>query len=297
MRKIWLDTDIGSDIDDALALAYLAGHPQCELLGVSTVSGQAERRAQMASAILTHAGKANVPIYPGAENPLIIGQKQPVAAQADALCDWTRQQTFARGEALIAMRHAIRQNPGEVTLLGIGPMTNIALLFAMDPDLPAMLEQLVIMCGIFTYGLKAYTCLSEWNSRCDPHASAMVYAAPVPIVRSIGLDVTTQVVMPAGELRERLTAPIARPVLDFMAARTRSDSPVTFHDPLAAVDIFEPDICGYKTGSVEVELDSKRLEGLTWLADDPAGNDRVATMVDADEFFRCYFSVVGDIVR
>ena len=293
MQKIWLDTDIGSDIDDALALAYLASHPQCELMGVSTVTGEAHRRAMMASAILMSAGRAGVPVYPGAEAPLLIAQKQPVAAQADALGSWPHQKTFPRGEALIAMRTAIRDNPGEITVLAIGPMTNLALLFAMDPELPAMLKQLVVMCGIFTYGLRAYTCLSEWNSRCDPHASAMMYAAPVPRVTSIGLDVTTQVVMEAAEVRSRLTSPAARPVQDFMRARTHPDSPVTFHDPLAAATIFEPDLCAYKQGSVEVELDSKKLEGLTWLAADEPGNDQVAMAVDAERFFRHYFDILG----
>ena len=293
MQKIWLDTDIGSDIDDALALAYLASHPQCELMGVSTVTGEALRRAMMASAILMSAGKADVPVYPGAEVPLLIAQKQPVAPQAGALGSWPHQKTFPRGEALIAMRKAIRDNPGEITVLGIGPMTNIALLFAMDPELPAMLKQLVVMCGVFTYGLRAYTCLSEWNSRCDPHASAMMYAAPAPRVTSIGLDVTTQVVMNAAEVCSRLTSPVARPVLDFMGARTHAEAPVTFHDPLAAATIFEPDLCVFKQGSVEVELDSKKLEGLTWLAADEPGNDQVALEVDAERFFRHYFDILG----
>ena len=292
MQKIWLDTDIGSDIDDALTLAYLAAHPECELMGVSTVSGQADRRAMMVSAILMNAGKGNVPVYPGVEAPLLIDQKQPEAKQADALGSWPHQKAFPRGEALTAMRRAIRDNPGEITLLGIGPMTNIALLFAMDPELPGMLKQLVLMCGIFTYGLEAYTCLSEWNSRCDPHASAMVYAAPAPRVISIGLDVTTLVTMEVADLRARLTSPIARPVLDFMGARTFVDKPVTFHDPLAAAIIFEPDLCAFRRGNVEVELVSKRLEGLTWLEPDEAGNDLVALEVDAERFFRHYFDIL-----
>ena len=191
------------------------------------------------------------------------------------------------------MRRAVRDNPGEITLLGIGPMTNIALLFAMDPELPGMLAQLVVMCGVFTYGLEAYTCLSEWNSRCDPHASAMVYAAPVANVKSVGLDVTTRVTMEAAELRARLTSPVARPVLDFMRARAHAEAPVTFHDPLAAAVIFEPDLCTFRRGNVEVELDSKRLEGLTWLEADEAGDDQVALEVDAERFFRHYFATLG----
>ena len=72
--KILLDTDIGSDIDDAVCLAYLLANPKCELLGITTVTGEAIKRAQMASALCTVAGK-EVPIYPGAENPLLVAQK------------------------------------------------------------------------------------------------------------------------------------------------------------------------------------------------------------------------------
>src|SRR5690348_11318405 len=79
--KVILDTDIGSDIDDALCLAYLLAHPECELLGITTVSGEAEKRAMMASALCKVAGK-KAPIFPGAENPLLIKAQQPYAPQA-----------------------------------------------------------------------------------------------------------------------------------------------------------------------------------------------------------------------
>jgi inosine-uridine nucleoside N-ribohydrolase len=163
----------------------------------------------------------------------------------------------------------------------------------MDPELPEMLKQLVVMCGVFTYGLEAYTCLSEWNSRCDPHASAMVYAVPVKSRKSIGLDVTTQVTMEASDVRTRLTSPAAGPVLDFMAARTHVDGLVTFHDPLAAATIFEPSLCEFRRGDVEVVLDSKKLEGLTWLDVNDTGNDQVALSVDSSRFFRHYFDILN----
>nr|MBA2288611.1 nucleoside hydrolase [Ktedonobacteraceae bacterium] len=82
--KLIYDTDIGSDIDDALALAYLLAQPECELLGVTTVTGESERRAMMVSALCKIAGK-QVPIYPGIERPLLVRTRQPHVPQADAL--------------------------------------------------------------------------------------------------------------------------------------------------------------------------------------------------------------------
>ena len=91
--KVILDTDIGSDIDDAVCLAYLLSNPECRLMGVTTVSGQADKRAMLASALCNVAGK-DVPIYPGAEEPLIGRQKQPVAQQARVLGNWKHETKF-----------------------------------------------------------------------------------------------------------------------------------------------------------------------------------------------------------
>src|SRR5215207_6214463 len=102
-QKVLLDTDIGSDIDDAVCLAYLLAQPQCDLLGITTVTGEADRRASIASAFCRAAGK-DIPIYPGAEEPLIIPQLQPVAPQAQALTGLPHQIDFPRGEAVEFLR-------------------------------------------------------------------------------------------------------------------------------------------------------------------------------------------------
>ena len=153
--KVILDTDIGSDIDDAICLAYLLAQPRCELLGITTVTGEPNQRAQIASAICKAAGR-NVPIYPGVDTPLLISQKQPQAPQAAALEKWQHDTEFPQGEAIDFMRRTIRANPGEVTLLGIGPMTNIALLFACDPEIPKLLKSLTMMVGVYTNRLAGW---------------------------------------------------------------------------------------------------------------------------------------------
>src|SRR5262245_50589217 len=119
--KVLLDTDIGSDIDDAVCLAYLLAQPECELLGITPVSGEAERRAMLASALCQVAG-ARIPIFPGAESPLLGPQRQPRAPEADALERWAHERAFPQGQAVEFMRQTIRAHPGEVTLLAIGPM-------------------------------------------------------------------------------------------------------------------------------------------------------------------------------
>lgn len=290
--KLLLDTDIGSDIDDAVCLAYLLSHPECELMGITTVSGEPVKRAKLASAICK-AAKKNIPIYPGTENPLFIRQKQPVAAQAKALEHWEHEKEFPVGEAVEFLRRTIRSNPGEITLLAIGPMTNIALLFSVDPEIPKLLKSLVLMCGVFTNRLPGVGPV-EWNAICDPHAAAIVYNAPVKIHRSIGLDVTCQVRMEKDEVRERFKADVLKPVVDFAGVWFETVNEITFHDPLAAVTIFDEDICRFDKGNVEIELMSDRLNGLTyWTPDKDKGIHEAALGVDSGRFFEHYFSIVG----
>lgn len=289
MTKVLLDTDIGSDIDDAVCLAYLLSQPQCELLGITTVTGEANERAKMASALCKVAGKT-IPIYPGCEKPLLIEQKQPRAPQAAALARWSHDTEFPQHQAVEFLRRTIRSHPGEITLLSVGPLTNIGLLFAVDPEIPSLLKALVMMCGVFTNKLAGVGPL-EWNAIGDPHASAIVYRAPVAVHRSIGLDVTCQVTMSAAEVRQRFQTPLLRPVLDFAEVWFKERAKITFHDPLAAVSIFE-NVCAFQRGQVEVELASQRVLGMThWRPAGPESPHEVALEVDAARFFDHYFSV------
>ncbi len=287
--KVLLDTDIGSDIDDAICLAYLLAQPRCELLGVTTVSGEPNKRAKLVSALCQAAGK-DVPIYPGVEHPFLIPQKQPRVPQAAMLDRWPHASQFPQGEAIDFLRHTIRAHPGEITLLAIGPMTNVGLLFALDPDIPALLKELVMMVGVFTNRLAGVGPL-EWNAICDPHAIAKIYQTPVAVHRSIGLDVTCQVEMNSQEVRRRFQTGLLRPVLDFAEVWFEERPVITFHDPLAALTLFDDQVCSFSRGQVEVELSSPRLLGMTHWQASATGPHEIALEVDAARFFEQYFSV------
>ena len=263
--KVLLDTDIGSDIDDAVALAYLLAQPKCDLVGITTVTGQPEVRAAMCSAICQVVGR-DVPIYPGAPGPLLFPQRQAEVPQAVALPKWKHRTDFPRGEAISFMRKVIRDNPGEVVLLTIGPLTNIGLLFTADPELPALLKSLVLMCGVFSNKLVNLP-PTEWNAL---------------------------VQLPAEEVRRRFTAPLLGPVLDFAEAFFSGGSKMlTFHDPLAATTIFNESVCGFERGNVDIELAGTRFAGATSFKLDPAGQHEVALKVDPQGFFDEYFGVLN----
>lgn len=286
--KVLLDTDIGSDIDDAICLAYLLAKPECELLGITTVTGQAVKRAQLASVLVKVAGK-DIPVYPGSEAPLVVAQRQTEAQQARALARWPHRNDFPKGEAIEFMRRTIRAHPGEVTLLTIGPLTNIALLFSVDPEIPRLLKQLVLMCGIFTDMLPGAGPL-EWNAMLDPHATAIVFRAPVPKLYSVGLDVTLKVTMLAQEVRQRFKHPRLRPVLDFAEVWFSQADKITFHDPLAATTLFNPEICAFEPGRITIDLDQEPGRTL-WAPDADEPVQAAALAVDPDKFFAEYFGV------
>ncbi|MCG3181805.1 MAG: Pyrimidine-specific ribonucleoside hydrolase RihA [Phycisphaerae bacterium] len=295
--KVLLDTDIGNDIDDACALAYLLAEPRCELLGVTTVSAGGLDRARMCSALCEAAGRGGVPIYPGVEPGLIVPSPQQPPPQAEALKRWKHRSDFPQHEAIAFLQRTIRENPGQVVLLAIGPMTNVACLFAADPEIPTLLKSLVLMCGVFTRRL-AGSPVCEWNALNDPHATAMVYdpagVRPRPAVhRSIGLDVTRQVTLAADEVRRRFaSAQLLRPVLDFAEVWfAAGPKQITFHDPLAAVTIFDDQVCRFERGCVDVELCGSHYAGATVWKPDPAGPHEAAMAVDAERFFSRYFGV------
>jgi purine nucleosidase len=167
----------------------------------------------------------------------------------------------------------------------------VGTLFAVDPAIPAMLRQLVLMCGRFFTAMGG-----EWNAIGDPHATAITYGqgcqSRPPRHVSFGLDVTTRCNMTIEDCRRRFTANALRPVRDFAEVWYKGAKQITYHDPLAAACIFEPDICRYRQGKVSVSLDQPTMG---WTVLDPNAADKphtVAAEVDPEAFFRHYFDVV-----
>ncbi|AIE86802.1 Inosine/uridine-preferring nucleoside hydrolase [Fimbriimonas ginsengisoli Gsoil 348] len=278
---ILLDTDPGSDIDDALALAYLLREPRCELIGVTTVTGDVAKRAAIVEIICGAFGREDVPIHCGASDTLAGGPGQPRVPQYDAIAHLPHRMDRPQNTAVDYLRETIRSRPGEITLLSIGPFTNLAILFALDPEIPKLLKGLISMGGCFDRP----GC--EWNALCDP------YATVATIMRSarqtwVGLDVTMQCQMAPEEVR----AKFAKPPLDvllLMAERWFQDAnKITFHDPLAAAVIFHPELCRYSDGLVVARMTE---DGLRTEFTPGMGGHRIATEVDVAPFFEEYFGV------
>mgnify|MGYP006280417795 CR=1 FL=1 len=284
---VLLDTDIGSDIDDALALAYLLAERRCNLLGVSTVSGEAGKRAMLADAVCQAAGRPDVPVWSGADKPLVMEQQQREAPQAEVLGNWEHREDFEPNTAVLRMREVIRNYPGDIALITVGPLTNIGLLFSLDPQIPAMIDRLIIMGGTYVNPPGR-----EWNVSCDPHAAAIAFGADVAKIRAYGLDVTTQCKMNAADCRDMISGGPLDLVAEMAEVWFRERDEITFHDPLAACCAFEPETCTYRHGQVQVEWNDRERMGHTSFEEQTGGKHGVADDVNVQEFFDRFFGTV-----
>ncbi len=286
---IILDTDIGSDIDDAVALAYLLKQPLCELVGITTVSGNVSERAACAEAMCREVGREDIPIHCGASVPLLWGPGQPNVPQYSAISHKPHTKNWRQNTAVDFLRETIRSRPGEITLLSIGPLTNIALLFAIDPEIPALLKGFVSMAGVFY----ANPLHAEWNCLVDSVANGMVYSAKVQNHLSVGLDVTLKCRLSKVEVRERFTDSPLNIALEMAEVWFAHSSPnLIFHDPLAATLIFNPRVCEIERGAISPEVaESHEVGGRLHFTPSPEGASLVAKTVDVDAFFTEFFSV------
>lgn len=282
---VLLDTDPGSDIDDALAIAYLLRQPRCELVGITTVTGDTVQRAGIVDVICRAYGREDVPIVAGAQETLVYGAGQPHVPQYAAIRDLPHRRDFRPDQAVDFMRETIRARPGEITLLSIGPLTNVALLFALDPEIPSLLGGFVSMLGSFDRPG------NEWNAICDPGSTTAVLKRSTEQTM-IGLDVTMQCTMPPEEVRSRFASGPQGVILPMAEKWFESVNKITFHDPLAAAVLFEPDLCTYRAGKVHSPT-STQEPGATVFELDETGGHRVADTVDVARFFEHYFEVLG----
>lgn len=289
--KVLLDTDIGGDLDDALALAYLLRQPRCDLLGVTTVGGQAERRAALASAVCHAGGRPELPVHVGASEPWLGPERQRVAEQAEALSPrWPHRDFGPHPTAVGFLAETIRAHPGEIVLLAIGPLTNLGLLFALHPELAGQLKQVVIMGG----SLLARSAEEEWNILCDPYAAARVFASDAAL-QSVGIDVTAGCRLGAAACRDLLAAAGGPWAFVALMAEVffRGTDTVVFHDPLAVAVPFAPELVTWQRVHLGVELCEAGRFGRTYAREDGRWPHAIACESDPTAFFRHYYALAG----
>lgn len=303
---LFLDVDTG--VDDALALLYACASPDAELVGVSCLPGNVALAdvVRNTRAVLALAGRPDVPVAAGRETPLVrplrispdthgdtgLGYAElPAPPAPDEPLPW----------APAALAEAARRRPGELVLVTLGPLTNLALALELEPGLPGLLRRWVAMAG--AYGVPGNTTpVAEWNVHCDPEAAraavrafgaaAEAGTAPRPLL--LGLDVTEQVRMvpddvvrlarlagsvpddtldprPAGAPEGRSVA--SNPVVRFVADALRRyfEFHVAWdgfygafvHDPVAVAAALDPGLVTTRAWRVDVDAAGGPADGQT----------------------------------
>jgi len=262
-RPVLVDCDPG--IDDALALLLACASPELDLLGVTTVAGNVgvQQTTRNALRVLALAGRADVPVAAGAERPLVRRQKHRAAAVHGAdglggveLAD--SPSTVDDRPAVRFMADAVRGSAAPVTLVAVGPLTNVALLFATYPDEAARLDRLVVLGG--STGAGNVTPAAEFNVWSDPEAAYRVLSDPglrraVPTVL-IGLEVTRATAVDrAGIDRLRSGGSVGEPaarMLDYYL-HSHAAPAVVVHDAVAVAEVVRPGLIDTTASAVTVD--------------------------------------------
>ena len=300
--KIILDTDIGTDIDDAFALLYLL-KKRADLAGVTTVFRNAKRRAKLCKAIAHSMQIPALQVYAGIDKPFVQEPEKIEPPQCkqdyDAEGNYIPPQCSDKFEVYeIPQTNATEfiiktcRKAEKTEILSIGALTNVATAIRIAPDIVPKIR-LTMMGGCFkklSLGGEAEHEVAEWNILCDPEAAHIVFSSGMEI-RMVGLDVTLDCTLSKEnfeKIRELKVCPVLNELMQKWAAYYQRELPVLF-DPVAAVSIFT-DCLTFKKKKMRIGLSGKR-RGVTY--ETRSGyNVEVAVERDDKKFCEEFFSVL-----
>jgi inosine-uridine nucleoside N-ribohydrolase len=275
---IILDTDIGDSIDDALALAFALHSPELDVRAVTTVIDDVESKTRLAWKMLGIYNRRDIALAMGASEPLLDPTTSVPSKEFEVLARSDVIPEAARKRAAELIIETALQSRGKITIVAIGPLTNIALALKIDPRIKNNIERIVIMGGAYL------SSESEYNVKRDRAAAEIVFRSGVPIT-AVGLDATSECKLRENDIdRMRLADDPAGNFLirlvDLAEEQTHEPNP-TLYDPLAIAAIFRPDILVMQAGEVDVPLSSS---GQTIFKPSSGSKTQVAVKVNVPAF-------------
>jgi purine nucleosidase len=302
-RKIIIDCDPGHD--DAVAILLAAGDPDVEIVGITTVAGNQtlDRVTANACTAATVAG-LDVAVHAGCDRPLVRALRTAAEFHGVSGLDGPAPIVPAvhrrQGHAVDFITRTVMADPGNVTIVALGPLTNLATALLRCPEMAGAAAGVSLMGGSYTRG--NITPAAEFNIYVDPEAAAAVFEAGWDVTM-VGLDVTHQALYTSDvEARfRRLGTPAAHWVMDLMGffavsyreAAGMSSPPV--HDPCAVAALFDPAVLTLQAASVVVETTGTSTSGMT-VVDFAAPTNprhRVAVGIDVEAFWTRVVNAVG----
>lgn len=281
-QKVIIDTDIGDDIDDAFAVSLVLSSPEMKILGIMSAWGDTELRSRMLDRLLCEAGRTDIPVATGVKTTSKATFSQEAWAKAG--------ETHTHADAVDFLLNQIRQNPGEITLIAIAPLTNIGAAIDRDPATFRKLKRVVMMGGSIRRGYDDFGVVgtaprppdAEYNIAMDPAAAQKLVHSGVPIYM-MPLDSTQ---LKFDEVKRAMLTTVSTPLTDSLQVltaewqRATHQATPTMFDVVAAAYALKPELC--PATSMHIDVDDK---GFT--REGPgAANVNVCLNSDSDRFFQ-----------
>jgi purine nucleosidase len=310
-KRLIIDTDPG--IDDSLAILLSLASPEVQLEALTIVSGNttASQGVLNALSVLELAGATTIPVSIGVPVPLV--QPLLIASETHGQTGIgyahlpTPQLTASQQHGVDRIIETILSNPGEISLVAIGPLTNIAMAVRREPRLVEAVREVIIMGGAIRTGGNT-TPLAEYNTYCDPHAAHIVFHSGLPITL-VPLDVTYRAILTQADVQRLLEIP--SPITRFIADATRFY--MEFHDeyqkiegciindPLALALTFAPQLVDTEHLYVDVDISGGVSMGKTFAdfyhMNKKEPNMHVALGVRPREFIELFLERIQALAR
>lgn len=305
-RRIVLDTDMGTDADDALCLALALASPELDLVAVTTVSADTGRRAAIARRLLDLAGRSDVPVHAGLASPRTAGASFLwLGDEGDFLLAKDEPVAGISAEpAVDALVRLLRAEDG-LEVVAVGPMTNLAAAIEREPSLAARIARLTVMGGHVrrvAYEGHEFPHGVDYNLCSDGASSKLVLSAGMPI-RLVTADVTLATWIRPEDLAAiesvatpfhaaiaaaiRAWTPHMRDIFGGMGAPIAPHNVAFLHDPLALACAYDESFCRFEDLAIDPSLGDGPFRTIERAAASPATRPmRCATTVDAERFRR-----------
>lgn len=271
-RRIIIDTDPG--VDDAMAIFLALRSPELKVEAITAVSGNVPLEMTLPNALRLAeiAGRTDIPIAGGASVPLVrrlITAKYVHGNNGLGGVDFPAPTLKPVAESATQLiSRIVRANPGQITIVAVGPLTNIGTLLRADPEIARMIPQIVIMGGSLSGG--NITPAAEFNLYVDPEAARIVFDAGIPLTM-VGLDVTEKVLLREEHIviLERAQNPVSQAAGKIMRATLNrahkgiDATVIAMHDPLTVASLIDPKLLKLQDYYVEVETEGEFTAGMT----------------------------------
>lgn len=297
-QDVIIDTDIGTDIDDAYAVLLALGSPELRIRGITLVHADIETRARIALKLLKLAGRSDIPVLPGESKPMNPDRPLYWGGHEGRGLDFADVESEVaslkmRETAVEFIARTVSESPGEVVLIPIGPLTNIGIAIRDFPKEMGRVKGIVCMGSTFQ-GFGRENAGVEHNIKLDPEAAKIVLESGIPILL-VGLNVTLQTWLT--EARVNQLAETGTPLAQYVAFMTRDwygvvgRTATCMHDPLAVAAAYRPDLVESVHARAEVDLEN--AGSIAYFEADESSPVRICTSVDVEAFHELFYSRIG----